>query len=283
MDIKKRYLQMEPGNFCLPPPETRKSDLTKDGVYVTTMDKLEKGGSAGTVIFKEPYRNILEINCIDADCPLASMCICLPEIAPYGVWEQYPYEQSLRRGWTNDAMTSLATYDTKPEKLPKEFDKNWFPVNVRVNTAGQNSGSGTFNPIPVARREKSQPPFHLDKLTMLAFVVQNNKNPSYQGPLAGSGSITGAGDVSRPQGRYTWFDNSTFNSSASGPPYDSFAMQQQFCFEIIMLDETPHIARMPNADGYFEEYEDEFNVTGRQRRLAKDFNRALASRKKFLV
>jgi hypothetical protein len=284
MDVKKRYLMLEPGNFCLSPPETRKSQLTTNGSSVTTIDKLEKGGSSGTVIFNEPYRNILEINCIDADFPPVSMCICLPEIAPYGVWEHCPFEKSLQR--VTASSTSLSTYDVKPEKLPELFNKNWFPVSNRYSSLNT-QGVSPFNPIPVAKREKNQPPFNLSQLTMFAFVTQNNINPQWTG---GSG-FTGAGtedDASRPLARYTWFDVSNFNStwnstsSSTDTAYTEQQQQQQYFFEIVMLDETPHIARMPNADGYFEEYEDEFEVTGRQRRLAKDFNRALASRRKFL-
>lgn len=281
MDIKKRYLQLDPGNFCLPPPHTRVSDLSTNGVKVGTIDKQEKGGSAGTVIFKEPYKNILEITCVDADCPYVSMCICMPEIAPYGVWDHFPFEKSLQRVVTG--ASTFSTYDVKPEPLPDIFDKNWFPLNQRYDSSSNVGGSSTFNPISVARREKSQPPFNLDRITMLAFVVQNNFNTSWSGG-SGSGSITGASDGSRPLARYTWFDTSAFNFSfGNTSPYSAQVHQPQFCFEIVMLDETPHIARNPSADGYFEEYEDEFNVTGRQRRLAKDFNRALASRRKFLV
>lgn len=288
VDIKRRFLMMEPGNFCLPPPATRKSTLTVNGITVTVLDKLEKGGSAGTVIFKEPYKNILEINCIDADFPPVSLCICLPEIAPYGVWEHYPFEKSGQRVMASASTVSL--YDVKPESLPIEFNKNWFPVSNRY-TSLNTQGMSPFNPIPVARREKDQPPFNLTQLTMLAFVTQNNINPQWLGGagLSGVGSddIALVNDISRPLSRYTWFDASNFNSTytdatvGATTAYTDQQLQQQYFFEIVMIDETPHIARNPTYLGEVEEYEDMYNVTGRQRRVAKEFNHALQLRKKF--
>ncbi len=283
VDIKKRYLMMEPGNFCLAPPESRKSQLTRNGVYVTDMDKSEKGGSAGTIVFKEPYKNILEINCIDADFPPVSMCVCLPEIAPYGVWEHCPFEKSGQRVLASSSAES--SYDVKPEKLPEIFNKNWFPVSNRY-TSLNTQGSSPFNPIPVARREKDQPPFNLTQLTMLAFVTQNNMNPQWAGANGlsntGSNTLAQVADFSRPLSRYTWFDVSNFNSTfGDQTAYTDQQLQQQYFFEFVMIDETPHIARNPTYQGEVEEYEDLYNVTGRQRRLAKEFNHALQLRKKF--
>ena len=143
----------------------------------------------------------------------------------------------------------------------------------------------SFQPIPVASREKTQAPFDLRQLTMMAFVTQNQFDVGW-GSMHPVPPEDPQKDFSHPKARYTWFDVSSKSqvpmSGGFAYGYDDIQLkQQQFCLEIVMLDETAHIARNPTVTGRVEEYEDEFHVTGRLRRNAQQLNSALEARKNF--
>lgn len=227
----------------------------------------------------QPCRNILAINCVDFSLIQASIAIVLPEIAPYGCWDYLPFMDpqnfvTLAHDNGNFALKM------GPSELPREFDKNWFPVlsPMQNTTTGQNR-----NPIAVASRKKDQPPFHLHQLTAMNYILQNNGSNDLGG---GTGNIAGAtaSTSTGKQTRFTWFDTSlrkTYIESTETVNGPSPPLQNMFiCLEVVMLDESPHIARNPTARGEVEAYENEFEVHNRQRRTASEINSALRARLK---
>lgn len=287
MDIYKKYLLLCPGQFGKHPgSETIITAYSKDGVK-TTIEKNEAGGSAGTVKLDEPCKNILEINCINTNCVINnSIAILLPEIAPYGAWDQLPFtdpaNMTTYRKTINTAPNyEIGTYKIKPHKLPPEFNKNWFPV-IECTPNASTSYSGRFSntfPIKVATRKKGLPPFTLDKLTALCYVLQSHSFPT----VIKYNTVSDPTLYDDQRNSMIYYDpqNSYLNSTSTNNIFENNPSSQFFiCLEVVMLDETPHIARNPTPYGEVEAYENEFEVTNRQRRTASELNNALRARLK---
>lgn len=280
MDITRKYLLLCPGLFGKHPgSETIVTEYTSTGARQIT-EKNEQQGSAGTVKLPEPCRNILAINCVDFSLIQASIAIVLPEIAPYGCWDYLPFMDpqnfvTLAHGNGNFALKM------GPSELPREFNKNWFPVlsPMQNTTTGQNR-----NPIAVASRKKDQPPFHLHQLTAMNYLLQNNSQSADLDVLNNTQEATNSRSTGKTT-RFTWFDTS-LRKPSSGETHEPVngpnpQLQNMFiALEVVMLDESPHIARNPTARGEVEAYENEFEVHNRQRRTASEINSALRARLK---
>jgi hypothetical protein len=282
MDITRKYLLLCPGLFGKHPgSETIVTEYGSDGQKYTT-EKNEQQGSAGTVKLPQPCRNILAINCVDFSLVNASLAIVLPEIAPYGCWDYLPFTDPQNFVILGASTSSNFPLKMGPSELPREFDKNWFPVlsPMQNTTTGQNR-----NPIAVATRKKDQPPFHLHQLTAMNYVLQNNSQDAYLFNQTGNTQSATDSRSTGKQTRFTWFDVS-LRKPATGSTHEpvngpSPSLQNMFiALEVVMLDESPHIARNPTARGEVEAYENEFEVHNRQRRTASEINSALRARLK---
>lgn len=281
MDLKREILMVNCADMDQPTPDN-------------------SWGSTGALSCGKRFENVVGIRLLKHNLIGVTALVYVPEWAPHCVGS-YAYKPEITvRSIYGFVYASRRLNLRIPTYL--QANNNYYVINHSNGNFSTTSNVHDGNESLVAEINNREAPFNFDRVSH-AIWVTNGTIGSFpagydNGPtnaekiqytntyLQNFYSSIDAADIDYPTYKQPGWDNSIYENNIGDGRIGTFntfsgGLHPTFVYEIIMVDETSHIARMPNADQLAIEYKDKVEQTGRYKSNAAEINKAISAFKSF--
>lgn len=278
MDLKREILMVNCADMDQPTPDN-------------------SWGSTGPLSCGKRFENVVGIRLLKHNLN-GSALIYVPEWAPHCVGS-YAYKQEI--------SVVVGDYDTPFEYDPRTINQripeylsannNYYALLNSITERDRAGGLAKLSlnydePVLVAEINNREAPFNFDRVSHAVWLISNSTPDGVWG-IIGNTQMSHTyynninnGNSAPVYKQPGWNSTIYWNNKGTGQisthaaqPYATSPLL--FVYEIIMVDETSHIARMPNADQLAIEYKDKVEQTGRYKSNAAEINKAISAFKSF--
>lgn len=286
MDLKREILMVNCADMDQPTPDN-------------------SWGSTGALSCGKRFENVVGIRLIKHNLVGLTVLVYVPEWAPHCVGS-YAYKPEITVRTFRSGVAGNVISERLNLRIPTylQSNNNYY---VLSNASGNTITGDTLRPSDseylVAEINNREAPFNFDRVSHAIWITNGINGDQSTGWREVSASDdqrfqftntylqnfyggNNAGDTDYPTYKQPGWDSSIYannlgNARIATTNLYTGGVHPTFVYEIIMVDETSHIARMPNADQLAIEYKDKVEQTGRYKTNAAEINKAISAFKSF--